>query len=776
MATHPASEDHRSRNTNDSNPPHGRPEQRRQKRKQGSQPDGDSDRDGATARPHERTRKAEHHGGHEESNLRHALTLKRDQVFLLTTQTGDIHQHDPGYGVFFHDMCYLDQLELLIGGQPLVPLLADAGADDAAVYELTNGQLTLAEGDTIEQSRISVRRLYHIAEDITQEVEIRNLDRDPHTLDVDFRLSASFTDMLVLRGFLKGPIERGDLREPDAQGHTLTFRYDGADKHIRTTRVTFTAAGAHLDPTGATYRLKLKSGERKRITMRIELEDVDATHGSHRKGPNDTPHTHERARAQFEQTLSGRPVIETNLPRFDEALTRALDDLRMLATSHGSDVYVAAGAPWYVALFGRDSCIAAFETLAYYPRLASATLDILARYQGTRYDEWRDEQPGKILHEFRVGEAAHLNEVPMTPYYGTVDATPWFLILLHAYVQWTGDMALFERLRHNVERAIDWMKSNCSEPIKGYLSYGTRSEGGLINQGWKDSSNGVVNADGSLVQPPVALVEVQGYAYRAYRATADLYRLAHAHGDDHRADQLEQAAADLMERFNHDFWMHDEGYYAFALERNGVKAEAIASNPGQALFTGIVTPERAQAVAQRLMADDMFAGWGIRTLSANAVAYNPLDYQVGSVWPHDNALIALGLKRCGFASEMERVFTGIFDAANTFPQLRLPELFDGFSRERYAKPVPYPQACSPQAWAAGALPLMLQEALGLDPCAPRHMLSIRQPHLPAWLDKLELRGLRVGESEVDLSYRRDGDTTLVAVPRHTGDLDIAVEY
>jgi glycogen debranching enzyme len=467
-------------------------------------------------------------------------------------------------------------------------------------------------------------------------------------------------------------------------------------------------------------------------------------------------------------------LIATSNALFDRALQRSFDDVRMLATASHEDAYVAAGIPWYMALFGRDSCITAFETLAFQPELARSTLRVLARYQGTKHDAFQDEEPGTILHELRVGEAANLHEVPMVPYYGSVDATPWFLMLLAEYVRWTGDLDLFHELRDNVRRAVAWIDENEQTAPTGFLTYGTKSERGLINQGWKDSDNGIVNEDGSLVEPPVALVEVQGYAYRARRAVAELLR---ATGEADRAGELERQAEDLKRRFQDKFWMKDKGFYGLALERDGRLSKAIASNPGHTLFTHIAADDgTAKAVADRLLQDDMFCGWGIRTLSADEVAYNPLDYQVGSVWPHDHALIALGMGQWGHCQQMEQVFTGIFQAATQFMHFRLPEVFDGFSQSQYGQPVEYPVACSPQAGAAGALPLLLQTALGLEPHALEHTLHIHRPHLPAWLTDVTVHALQVGGATADLRYQRDGDTTLVAVLKRTGDLSVTVAY
>ncbi len=731
---------------------------------------------------HQRQKQSSQHSGAARVNdLQNAITTKHNQVFLLTTSNGDILPNNHGYGVYFRDTCYLDQLELCICGHPTTSLLADAAKGAESVFELTNPHMQLPDGRTLAKERLSIRRSYTLHQQVTQRIEIRNLDQLPAPIEVSLTFNSHFTDMLVLRGFVKGPIERGTLHHPQDEGNKIVLAYDGADKHHRETVITFDPKPDSLHAGEASYQFNLQPGKTQQIEITLHLEDKAPEQNNH--------HTHQQQQQQhqkqttqtgaekhkaFDDIMAQHPTVETSNALFDRALQRSLDDLRLLCTADHDHVYVAAGVPWYVALFGRDSCITAFESLAFQPELAKSTLRILAQYQGTKHDSYRDEEPGKILHELRVGETANLHEIPMTPYYGTVDATPWFLMLLCDYIRWTGDLALYrDELHDNAERALQWIEANLGEHLTGYLSYGTRSEKGLVNQGWKDSDNGIVNSDGSLAQPPIALVEVQGYAYCALAAMAELLRQT---GEADRAGQLEHEAQDLKERFNSDYWMDDAGYYAFALQRDRRPATAIASNPGHTLFTRIADEEKVEAVADRLLADDLFCGWGIRTLASTEKAYNPLDYQVGSVWPHDNALIALGLRRWGYTGYMDKVFTGIFQAATEFTHFRLPEVFDGFGRDQYSRPVNYPIACSPQAWAAGALPLLLQTALGLEPDALHKTLHIHRPHLPEWLGDVTFKGLHVSAATVDLHYERDGQTTLVAVQDRHGDLEIAIEY
>jgi glycogen debranching enzyme len=439
---------------------------------------------------------------------------------------------------------------------------------------------------------------------------------------------------------------------------------------------------------------------------------------------------------------------------------RALLDLRLLRSRLGGLHYFAAGIPWFATLFGRDAATVAIQTLPYGPLMAGETLQLLARYQATACDAYRDAEPGKILHELRSGELAQSDAIPQSPaYYGTIDATPLFLILLAEYVNWSGDLELARTLRPNLDLALAWLDGYADHDGDGYFDYAGKYATGLINQGWKDSGNAIVDASGELAEPPIALCEVQAYAFRAWRQTARLLRLL---GDAPRADELEGRAASLQARFERDFWSDDLGCYLLARQAGGRPAAVAASNAGQVLWGGIAGAEHAARVAERLLAPDMFSGWGIRTLSTDAVAYNPISYHLGSVWPHDNGLIAAGLCRYGHGAAARRVFSALFDAAAGFRDYRLPELYCGYPRrDDEERPVRYPVACSPQAWAAGALPHVLWNLLGLRADALGGRLRVVHPCLPDQVDWLDLHGIKVGRADVDLRFERAGEAIAV---------------
>ncbi|HJV03651.1 MAG TPA: amylo-alpha-1,6-glucosidase [Actinomycetota bacterium] len=433
--------------------------------------------------------------------------------------------------------------------------------------------------------------------------------------------------------------------------------------------------------------------------------------------------------------------------------------------------YIDASIPWYSALFGRDALIAAYQALGVLPELAWTTLKGLADRQGTEVDDWREEEPGKILHELRVGEAARTGEIPHTPYYGSIDATPLWLSVLHAAFRWTGDLDAVRDLWPNVLEAVRWIDEFGDRDGDGYVEYQRRSPKGLRNQGWKDSDGAVVHPDGTPVEPPIALVEVQGYVYQAKSNAA---RLARAIGEEDLAERLEKEAAELRDRFNRDFWLEDLGYYAFALDGRKRPVATVTSNPGHCLWSRIVDPDKAERVVQRLLSPRLSSGWGIRTVAAGQGAYDPIGYHTGSVWPHDNALIAHGMKRYGFEREARQVLDQLAAAGAYFPYSRFPELFCGFSTEEVPVPVQYPVACRPQAWASGAPLLMLRSYGGLSARAAEGRLDIERPRLPAWLGRVEVQGMRVGGSRLDLVFTNNQGVTATQVPRKEGRLDVLI--
>ena len=685
-----------------------------------------------------------------------AVVLKQGRLFMLADDRGDVPWRRPhGYGLFDGDTRVLDGFVLELDGRPPTVLSVSDTRGFEARHDLTNPELPQPDGRALPPNTIAIRRERLLRGNVLHELlSVRNYGAGAArlTLSLDFR--SRFEDIFVIKRFVPGP--RGDVRPPRARRDRVELVYDARDGVRCTTVIAFSPAPERLTGERAEFDCVLPPGERREIGISV-TPCVEADRHREPGHPGTPPALVRRWLGRLDQMWLARAAeVRSSNPLFDRVMLRALLDLRLLRASLHGHHFFCAGVPWFSTLFGRDAATVAIQTLPYGSAMAGQTLRLLARYQAQATDAYRDAEPGKILHELRTGELARLGAIPQSPaYYGSVDATPLFLILLAEYVAWSGDLALARALRPNVDGALGWIERFGDHDGDGYLDYVGRYAQGLVNQGWKDSGNAILDADGSLPEPPIAVCEVQAYAYRAWRQTAALLRTL---GAGARADDLERRAAALRERFERDFWSEDLGCYVLARQAGGRPVVQVASNAGQVLWGGIAARARAARVATRLLADDMFSGWGIRTLSNTSVAYNPISYHLGSVWPHDNGLIAAGFCRYDQEDAALRVFDALYQAATAFRHYRLPELYAGYARsESEDRPVSYPVACSPQAWAAGAIPHALWNLLGLRAAALEHRLDVVRPRLPAWLDWLEIHGLRVGDARADLRFDRRSD-------------------
>jgi glycogen debranching enzyme len=702
-----------------------------------------------------------------------AIVLKHGRLFLLSGRDGDVPWDLPhGLGLFMDDCRFLDGYLLRIDGAPPTLLSAADTRGFETRHELANPRIEDGAGRSFAANTIAVRRERLVRADVVHELlSVANFGDTRARFALTLRFRARFEDIFIVKRFVDGP--RGVLQAPRvAAADRVELAYDGRDERRRTTTLTFSPAPDHLDAQTATFQCDLGPGERREVAINIvpRIEDKPSHEPAR---PGTSPAALRRWLERVEKMWLGSSAeVRTSNPLFDRVVRRSLLDLRVLRSSVDGHHFFAAGVPWFVTLFGRDAATVAIQTLPFGCEMARETLRLLARYQATGFDPYRDAEPGKILHELREGELARVGALPQSPaYYGAVDATPLFLILLAEYVAWSGDFALARALRPNVDAALGWIERHGDHDGDGFLDYVGRYEHALINQGWKDSGNAILDADGSLPTPPIAVCEVQSYAHRALCQTAAVLR---ALGEGALAEDVDGRAVALRTRFEAAFWSEALGCYRLALQRDGRPVDVVASNAGQVLWGGIASAERGARVAARLMEDDMFSGWGIRTLSTQAIGYNPISYHRGSVWPHDNALIITGMRRYGQDQAALRAFDAIFEAAAMFRHYRLPELYCGYGRkETEDRPVRYPVACSPQAWAAGAIPHALWNLLGLRADAGERRLCVVRPRLPRSLDWLEIHGLRVADAVADIRFTRARDGTVDLDARlRTGNLRV----
>lgn len=698
------------------------------------------------------------------------LAVKEGDTFLYSDLEGNLdHGGSFGLGFYAHDTRFLSHFRMTVNGRDPVLLSSSSERGYMSHVDLTNPDLYEGDRLVVPQQTLNIRRIRAINGRLFERVRVKNYNAFAVTIDLEFVFGSDFADIFEVRGMLPGG--QGTDEPPILEGSLVVFELVGRDGIRRQTRVSFAAEPDRLVADGqlvsATFRITLGPYQTKLVGFTVEPVAGD----NHPDALEFDVAVH-HLRRSYEEWERASTQFVTDNELFNQLLDRSLRDLRALYTATDDGHILAAGIPWYVTVFGRDSLVASHQLLSVNPRPARETLSFLADHQGTEVDDWRDEQPGKILHEIRHGELAGAGIVPHTPYFGSVDSTPWFLILFAQHLRWTGDVAFAEELLPAAEAALRWIDEYGDADGDGFVEYECRSAGGIRNQGWKDSHDAIVHDDGRLAEPPIALAEVQAYVYLAKERMADVYVSL---GREREAERLIAEAEALRRRFNDAFWMDDERTFATALDADKRQVRTVTSNAGHGLYCHIVDDEKAVALAKRLLAPDMFSGWGIRTMSKGAVAYNPMSYHNGSVWPHDNALIAAGFKRYGFVRSTNRIATALFDAAIQADYMRLPELFCGFTRRTPNRPVSYPIACSPQAWAAGSPFLLLQAMLGLSARAHVDLLTVNKPHLPTWLNTVEVRNLAVGGSRISLLFRREGEITSFSVLSREGGVRVVME-
>ena len=709
------------------------------------------------------------------TDLGGVAVLKRGAVTLLSDTVGDVVPDARGLGLYVGDTRMLSCLVLLVGGVRPSVLRPDPGGAERGTIVLTNPEqlrdpVDLGSSERPLASRsLVISRERRVDAGLHERLALDNYSEHPETLQVELLVDADMADIFEVRGRVRA--RRGQPGPIEVRGDEATFDYLGLDGRRLRTRVT--APGARIEPAppgaGAalrvTWRQRIEPGAQATLAWSIvpDVLTADAKAGDHAGGTN-LP-----AAAGLHEPTG----IHSDSPRFDRVVARGVADLGLLVTPGPGpgQRYLAAGIPWFNALFGRDAILASFGALLVDPSLAVDTLRVLASFQATADDPSRDAEPGKIPHEVRDGEMARTAEVPFGRYYGSVDATPLWLILLGETFDWTGDLGLVQELWPNALAALEWLERQGDLDGDGFIEYRRRATGGLRQHGWKDAPDSIRDRGGRVAAGPIALAEVQGYAYDARVRVA---RLARALGDTGLAGHLEEEARRLRARFDAAFWVADRATYALALDGRKRPMDAIGSNQGHLLWSAIVSDGHAAAVAAQLASPGLDSGWGLRTFAAGQPGYSPLGYHTGTVWPHDIAIAVAGLRRAGFDAQAGRLAGELFEAAASFPGARLPELWCGFGRAEFGPPVPYPMACAPQAWAAAAPLAILRELLGIRPNAAEHRLDLERPVLPQGVTSLTISGLRVGDARVDLVCRRRGESTRIEIGAVTGELAVAV--
>jgi glycogen debranching enzyme len=669
-------------------------------------------------------------------------------------------------GIYRHDTRHLSQFLLTMNGGVLPLLLSSSLRDDNSVLncDLTNPDIVDSDGRTLQNDRIHIRRTRFVCHaSVFERLTIANYDDKPHEIALELRFASDFADLFEVRGAVR--LRRGETLPPEVGEDQVVLAYEGLDGIVRRTSLFFDPAPRRITAELAVFRFELPPWKPRTITIEIACKEVEAWLPLQVR----LVRAYRDSRSDLRKASARAASICSSNEVFNQTVRRCVADTYMLLTDTEHGPYPYAGIPWYSTVFGRDALITALELLWLDPSIARGVLWFLAAHQATEVDPAADAEPGKILHEMRHGEMANLREVPFGCYYGSIDSTPLFLTLAGAYLARTEDLETIEALWPHFEAALKWLDEYGDRDGDGYVEYGRMTDEGLANQGWKDSHDSIFHADGSMAKGPIALAEVQAYVFAAWHAAADMLD---RRGEEERAVQYRARAVALQERFDRDFFDAEIATYVIALDGAKKPCRVRSSNAGHVLLAGLALPERAAAVAETLMSSSSFSGWGIRTIPIGEARYNPMSYHNGSIWPHDNALIAAGLARYGFRAETAQILEGM-TAASTYVDLRrLPELFCGFERRPANGPTLYPVSCIPQAWASAAPLFVLQSMLGLSIDAREKRIVFDRPTMPASLDELTLGKLRIGDAWVDLALRRSGSKVLVEVLAREGEIDV----
>ncbi|MFP4440995.1 MAG: glycogen debranching N-terminal domain-containing protein [Chloroflexaceae bacterium] len=693
--------------------------------------------------------------------------LKHGDCFAVFDRLGNMRPLGiRDHGLFRDGTRFLSRLVLDLEGTQLLLLSSEVRGDkDILAVDMTNPEMTTSAGQFIGQDTIHILRTIFLWDNVYYErVRVRNYGAGPVRLPITLRFEADFVDIFEVRGMTRS--ERGEYLSSRIAGDTVLLRYRGLDQIDRETQVHVTPTPSDLTTNHAVWWVDLEPQAEHDIFLTV------ACHYPQQPEPLlSYAEALPQAKLWQQRLHAGAARIESANTQFNDWLNASQDDLLMMLTGTPHGLYPYAGVPWFSTVFGRDAIITALATLWWYPDIARGVLRYLAAYQATTVDPAHDAKPGKILHEQRRGEMANTGEIPFGCYYGSIDATPLFVVLAGRFYQRTGDRQFLEQLWPAVTAALHWIDTYGDRDGDGFVEYVCEAHRGLRNQGWKDSDDSIFYQDGTLAEPPLALCEVQGYVYEAKVLAA---QMAEVLGHSEQARALRQQADTLRERFQQAFWCDDLGTYALALDGDKQPCRVRSSNAGHCLFSGLAEPRHAAQIAAQMVQPEFFTGWGIRTIPEGAGRYNPMSYHNGSVWPHDNALIAYGLSRYGYKAEAAQVLSGLFDASLFMDLRRLPELFCGFTRRQREGPTLYPVACLPQAWASASLFMLLQACLGLEIDGIAGRVRLTNPLLPAWLPRLIIHGLQVGDGTVDIAFYRHEHDVDINVLQREGEIEVVV--
>jgi glycogen debranching enzyme len=689
--------------------------------------------------------------------------LKHGESFAVFDQCGNISAGDAGEQGLYHDGTrFVSRLELLVFRRRPLLLSSTISRDNAVfVADLTNPDLRRDDSAVIQRGEIHVARSRVLLDaQCAERIRISNYSLHRIEVPVTIRFDADFKDVFEVRGTRRA---RSGERLADASGRDYQMRYRGLDGIERRTRVRFAPRPIAVSPGTAEFMVPLEAHASAIIELNITCEtDSDVA------SPVSFEEALPAARAGLAIRTQEMCTIQTSNATFNRWLSRSIADLQILMTDTPFGRYPYAGVPWFSAPFGRDGLITGFELLWAAPPVARDVLTFLAHTQATESSVADEMEPGKIVHEMRGGEMAALREVPFGRYYGSADATPLFVMLAHAYYERTADRTFIDRLWPHIVLALEWMQTYGDADGDAFIEYARRSDTGLIQQGWKDSHDSVFHADGTLAEAPVVMCEIQAYAYAAWMGASELASVT----GDSRAATWRANAERVRGRFDAAFWCEPLDTYALALDKDKRQCRVRTSNAGHSLFGGIASHQKAERVCTTLMSDASFAGWGVRTVAAAEARYNPMSYHNGSIWPHDNAVIAAGLARYGFTGAAARIMNAMFDLSEAVDLHRLPELICGFDRRDDEHPTLYPVACAPQAWAAGTVYLLLAACLGLQIDARSKRVSFSRAELPRNVDWIQLSNLSVGDARIDLRLERHPHDVGVTVLRRAGQIEI----